>query len=319
MHQHQNDVQEHSHSCCSDHSEENRLKKQLANNRFLGVCCLIAAGIISVSLLWSDGSEKISGPITGQALASLEKEVLPQKGVTLPAIWGDLGKQLVENGTIDKKKFEDLYAGRGGLDEEAIGLLAGTDNGRLVINEYNANTVLNLLWALGLGNKNEILEKGPMMDKKYGGADRFASTGGWTLAVGAPINHYSRHSMIALTPEQQILVQEVAKNIFRPCCGNPTHFPDCNHGMAMLGLLELMASQGVSEKEMYKAALAVNSYWFPDTYLTIAQYLKSKDMKWKEVSPKEILGPQYSSGYGFQQIKNQVEGVNKGGGNSCGV
>jgi len=46
--------------------------------------------------------------------------------------------------------------------------------------------------------------------------------------------------------------------------------------MAMLGLLELMAAQGVGEEEMYKAALAVNSYWFPDTYLTIAEYMQNK-------------------------------------------
>ena len=59
------------------------------------------------------------------------------------------------------------------------------------------------------------------------------------------MNHYSMHRFIVLTPEQQALVEKVSKGIYRPCCGNSVYFPDCNHGMAMLGLLELMASQGV--------------------------------------------------------------------------
>ena len=32
----------------------------------------------------------------------------------------------------------------------------------------------------------------------------------------------------------------------------PGLFSDCNHGMAMLGLMEFMASQGASEVEMMK-------------------------------------------------------------------
>jgi hypothetical protein len=242
------------------------------------------------------------------------------KGIELPVRWGDLGKQLTDNGSIDRQKFEALYAQRGELDEETVALLTGTDNGRMTITEDNASTLLNLLWALGLANKNEILENGPMVDKQYGGdAGRFASTGGWTLAVGNPMDHYSRHTMVSLTPEQQVLVENVSKNIYRPCCGNATHFPDCNHGMAMLGLLELMASQGVSEKDMYRAALAVNSYWFPDTYMTIGKYLKTKNIAWKNASPQEILSREYSSAAGYQKIKSQVVPTEPKAGNSCGV
>ena len=89
--------------------------------------------------------------------------------------------------------------------------------------------------------------------------------------------------------------------------------------MAMLGLLELMASQGVSEADMYKASLAVNSYWFPDTYLTIAQYLKIKGMAWKDVSPKGILAAEYSSATGYQQILKQIQPVQQNSGGSCGA
>ena len=73
-------------------------------------------------------------------------------------------------GVIDKAKFEEMYAGRGGLSEEERKLLEGLDNGYLKITPENSGFVLNLLWALGLGNKNEILDNGPMTDKKYGGA-----------------------------------------------------------------------------------------------------------------------------------------------------
>ena len=256
-----------------------------------------------------------------------EQKVIPEDGVVLPAKWGDLGAKMASVGVIDKIKLEELYAGRGGLNDEEKNLLEGLDNGYLKITPENSGFVLNLLWALGLGNKNEILDNGPMTDKKYGGAGGFASTGGWTLADGDParngagaMNHYSKHRFIVLTSEQQALVEKVSKGIYRPCCGNSVYFPDCNHGMAMLGLLELMASQGVSEEEMYKAALAVNSYWFPETYLTIAKYLKSQGKDWRAVAPKEILGYNYSSGPGYQKLLEKIKNPEiKGGGGGCGV
>ena len=95
--------------------------------------------------------------------------------------WGSIGKQLVEAGVIDAGKFEAIYARRGGLSEEEKALLYGENNGELFINEGNAVVALNLLWAFGLANKNPILEEGPMMDARYGGAGNFASTGGGGL------------------------------------------------------------------------------------------------------------------------------------------
>ena len=172
--------------------------------------------------------------------------------------WGDMGMRMMEAGVIDQEKFEGLYSLRGGLSEADKQMLYGARNENLVITPENSHMVLNMLWAFGLGNKNPILENGPMMDERYGGAGNFASTGGWTLSMGPTMNHYSMHEFVKLTPEEQALVEKVAKNIYRPCCSNPAYFPDCNHGMAMLGLLELMASQGATENEMYK--IAVN--WF---------------------------------------------------------
>ncbi len=258
--------------------------------------------------------------------ARLEKAVLPEEGVVLPVVWGNLGDKMIKAGVIDADKFESVYKDRsssaspaGGLDEDSPRLLYGTDNGNIKITKENAGILLNLLWALGLGNKNTILEKGPMSDKKYGGAGGFASTGGWTLAKGSAMNHYSKHEFFSLSPDQQQLVEKISWGVYRPCCGNPTYFPDCNHGMAMLGLLELMASQGASEKDMYQAALAVNSYWFPETYINLAKYFESQGTPWKKVSPQEVLGADYSSASGYRNILNKIKPVERQSGGGCGV
>lgn len=296
------------------------MKINLKDN-FLGISIIVSALIIGGAWIYTVQLKNANPQEANvKAIAKLEEAVLPSRGVVLPVEWGSLGKQMVDYGVIDKEKFESLYAERGGLDEASKNILTGDSNGKITITKENSGVLLNLFWAFGLANKNEILEKGEMTDQKYGGnAGQFASTGGWTLGVGNPMDHYSRHLMVALTSEQQLLVDKVSRNIYRSCCGNSTHFPDCNHGMAMLGLLELMASQGAGEEEMYKTALAVNSYWFPDTYMTIAQYLKMKGIEWEKIGAKEILGANFSSASRFQQIKNQIQPAVPSGGNSCGA
>lgn len=253
----------------------------------------------------------------------LEEVVVPSAGVTLPAVWGDIGATLVKTGVIDKDKMVALYKDRGGFPAEYQKLLERGVQGNIVITKENAGYLLNLLWAVGLANQNPILEDtSEMMNPTYKGAGPlaggFASTGGWTLAKGDAMDHYAKHIIFSLTNEQQTLVDRVSKNIYRPCCGNSTHFPDCNHGMAMLGLLELMASQGVSEQDMYKTALAVNSYWFPDTYLTIATYMQQKNIVWKDVNPQEVLGFTYSSAQGYAKIVSEMtEPVQSQSAGSC--
>ena len=272
---------------------------------------IIGAGIIIAVSLTASPPREISAD-------SLQESVLPSDGVTLPIMWGDLGAKLAEIGAIDATKMETLYKDRGGFPPEYKKMLEKNANKKIVITSSNAGYLLNLFWALGLANKNPILEDtSEMMNPAYGGAKNFASTGGWTLARGDAMGHYNMHVLISLTEEQQKLVDRVSRNIFRPCCGNSTHFPDCNHGMAMLGLLELMASQGAGEQDMYKTALAVNSYWFPETYLTIATYMQQKGIAWEDVSAKEMLSANYSSASGYTKISSQVtfpEQVQGGGG-----
>jgi len=252
-------------------------------------------------------------------LSSLEENVLLSQGVTLPIVWGDLGVQLINSGTIDSKKFKVIYESRGQFTDEYKKLLLDQNNGKLKITKENSGYLLNLFWALGLANKNPILEKGEMMNPAYSEAGNFASTGGWTLAKGKPMDHYSRHSLVTLTKEQQTLVDKISRGIYRPCCGNSTHFPDCNHGMAMLGLLELMASQGVSEQDMWKTALVVNSYWFSDAYITIAIYMKNKGIEWKDVNSEEILGINYSSTQGYKSVSSQIILPKQQQGGGCNI
>ncbi len=279
---------------------------------------VFAVAVLAGLLVYGLGTRDLSRrtPVSG---ASLEDQVLPPQGVELPVTWGDLGKQLVEKGVIDQQKFEAIYAQRGGLAPEDRRLLSADGNGRIVLTAQNSGKWLNLLWALGLANKNAILEQGEMMDPKYGGAGVFASTGGWSLARGEAMDHYSMHSLAPLTPAQQDLVDRVSRNVYRPCCGNSTHFPDCNHGMAMLGLLELAASQGADEAALYRIALAANSYWFPDTYLNLARYMEEKGVAWADVNPAQILGADFSSGAGYQNILSQIVKPEQPQGGSCGV
>ena len=275
------------------------------NPYILPIAVVIAGVMIAGSLIYNAGDSVPQTKAIKDAV-SLNNA----NGIVLPVTWGDLGSRIVSAGVIDAVKFKAIYGEREVLDND----------GKLKITNENAGYLLNLLWALGLASKNPILESGEMTNPKYRGAGNFASTGGWTIAQSNAMNHYSRHIFFDLTPEQQTLVDKVSRGIYRPCCGNSTHFPDCNHGMAMLGLLELMASQGVNEEEMWKTALAVNSYWFPDTYLTIAAYMKGKGVDWKDVNPQEMLSVDYSSAQGYAKIAAQVAlPSQQGSGSSCGV
>lgn len=255
----------------------------------------------------------------------LEAIVLPVQGIALPIRWGSVGSELVGAGAIDLEKFGAIYSERGDFPEELRVLLTSSNAGTLVMTQENSSYLLNLFWAFGLANENPLLMQGRMTDGKgltgegITLAARFASTGGWTLAKGDAMEHYSRHALVRLTPEQQVLVERVAENIYRPCCNNPTSFPDCNHGMAMLGLLELMAANGTGEAELYRVALRVNAYWFPDTYLTIAKYLTQQGKRWQDADPRELLGREYSSASGYQRILSAVTPVEGRSGGSCGA
>jgi len=244
-------------------------------------------------------------------------QIRPVTQVTLPITWADLGKRMINDGVIDRTKLDEAL---GTLSVEDKKLLENSDNDSIVMTDANSRVILDLLWAFGLANKNDVLSKGEISQDPTQ-AGNFASTGGWTLSKGNSIDYFNKFTYVALTPEQQQMIEEMSKNIYRPCCNNSTHFPDCNHGMAMLGLLELMAKNGVSVEDAYKVALQVNTIWFPQTYADLAIYFNESGTSIDKVNPAEVLGAKYSSASGYRQTRSQIKSLPQPvqGGGGCGI
>ncbi len=258
-------------------------------------------------------------------LVALQTQVNPPAGYRLPARYGELGPRLLQTGAIDYQAFAAVYEQAGDpLTAEQVNVLKHGADQPIVITAENAHFLLNFFWAVGLVNKNPILTQGPMEQNSGGQIDQFASTGGWSLGAKPVKDLYASVELIPLTSEQQSRVEEVASGVYRPCCGNATLFPDCNHGMAMLGLLELMASQGASVNDMFTAAKYVNAYWFPQQALETALYLKaSRGLDFIRADPRMVVGADYFSGTGAQQVHAtlQAKGLlprSTDGGGSCG-
>src|SRR3989344_838596 len=273
---------------------------------------ILATGFIEYYILKKNFNAQVSTLIETtknpeEFIQILKQEVLPQEGYRLSVKWKNIGKQLLESGVIDKKKYEELFVQDPVAKKEMAAHMMNASNDFMMINESNSRFMVNTLWALGLVNKNKILEEGSM--KTYGKGDvmSFASTGGWSLGSKPTSELYSSSEIIKLTLEQQELVKKIAKNVYRPCCNNSTEFPDCNHGMAALGYIELAVSQGVSEKQIYKDLLKLNSFWFPQQYVELAAYFSKQNTDWNKVDAKLALSSQYSSAQGAQQIRQNVQ------------
>ena len=256
---------------------------------------------------------------SGALVKNLTTEILPAEGYSTSLTWEDIGKKLVEAGAINKEKYQQLFnSPTDGKDE--LDILEGGSAKPIGINENNNHFVLNTLWAFGLTQKSKVLDEGPMKSGDYSIMD-FASTAGWTLGTKKVGQLYSSIELVELNDFQQDLVKKIAEGVYRPCCDNPTSFPDCNHGMAALGLIELEVAAGISEEQIYRDVLGFNSFWFPQTYLETAVYFSQQGKEWSELNPKTLLGPEYSSASGSAVISEQVKdvpGLDSGGG-SCGV
>ena len=291
--------------------------------RYLPVLLIIAFlfGLFTGYAFWGRGSAQGAAPAANSArgpekssqhsgeMAALVEQVNPAEGYTLPVRYGDLGPRLVEAGVIDFDAFTTLYEGDGApLSQAELDVLQQGSDGQVTINAQNARFLLNFFWAVGLANKNPILLTGPIVANSQGQIERYASTGGWGLAVRPVTEIYASLDLINLTPEQQNRVEEVAAAVYRPCCDNPTIFPDCNHGMAMLGLLELMASQGASTDEMFTAAKYVNAFWFPEQTVEAALYLKtSRNIEYADADARLVTGKELSSGSGARAVHQSLQ------------
>ncbi|MBI2641729.1 hypothetical protein HYW87_04010 [Candidatus Roizmanbacteria bacterium] len=286
------------------------------------------ARVITKSELVNPGDNKLNtltNPKTGNKIYDeVVAKVLPEKGFQSKISLKDSVVNLVEAGVIDKQKFENIYKERGGLPTELKDVLTKATDQKILLTRANANYYVNLLWPLGLANYMSTNNKSPILgDSLF----NFASTGGWDLGKeengGA---YFNKLTIVPLTKEQEDLVTKIGQNTYRPCCDNSTFYQDCNHGSALLGLLQLGASQGLTEQELYKEAVAFNSFWFPHNYIQTALYFKViKNMDWEYVNPKEVMGYNYSAV--SQWSKNVAQEIAKipnlipkqEGGGSCGV
>ena len=246
---------------------------------------------------------------TNAETSALSEQINPKDGYNLATSYGDLGPQLLASGVIDYDAFAAIYQNAGSpLSAEQIQALKNGSDQEIVINSQNSYFLLNFFWAVGLANQNIILTEGPMVQNSDGKFENFASTGGWSLATKPVTELYASLDLIPLTQEQQKLVEEVALGVYRPCCNNPTHFPDCNHGMAMLGILELMASQGATADEMFEAAKYVNAYWFPQQTLETALYLKANQgLDFVDADPRLVVGQSMSSASGAKMVHADLQ------------
>ncbi len=284
------------------------------NKRIRQIAWIVIAIVVTFLLGLGSGYLKWGQDETAAArqqtqLARLYEQVNPKDGYALPISYGNLGPQLIEAGVIDRGAFQNVMTSSGEpITSQQMEMLTKGSNEKIVITAENAHFLLNFFWAVGLANKNKILTEGSMVQYSNGQIEGFASTGGWSLANKPVTGLYASLDLIPLTPEQQARVIEVASAVYRPCCNNSTLFPDCNHGMAMLGLLELMASQNASVDEMFKAAKYVNAYWFPQQTLEIAMYIKANQgTDFANADARLVVGKELSSASGAGMVHQSLQ------------
>jgi hypothetical protein len=282
---------------------------------------LVVTAIIAIFLLgvlFQKVNQLKSGDATIKTKDVLvdKEKVVPSKGFDLPISWGDLGPKLIALGVIDQEKF--IQTANLNSDEVKV-LKEGTDK-PININSDNSQFVVDFLWAIGLAEKSNAYIEGPMGTDYKKEAGNFSSTGGWTLAKGDAVKYLGKSNLFDLDDAQEKRVEEIAKNIYRPCCDNSTWFPDCNHGMAALAAIEMMVAKNLPDEEIYKNVLKLNSFWFSGTYLTTAEYFAGQGVSWDKVDAKKVLSAEFSSSSGASQVAKKVAPVQgNGGGAGCGA
>ena len=229
---------------------------------------------------------------------NLTLSLFPKRGFKTQLTLGSIMPKLVESGAINLSKVKALY--NGDLTQQELDTLTKPDYTNLIPNQSNSNFMLLILWAIGISNKNPILDNfSSSLNSSNAGVSDLASVGGWTLGTNSnAMVYFNKLQLINLTPAQQAEVQYVALHTYRPCCNNPTGFPDCNHGAALLALIELGASQGLNESQLYTLALQAQTLWFPSYYYATALASQYKNVSYWSNS-KAILDANYSSATGW--------------------
>lgn len=265
----------------------------------------------------------VAWPLTGaespaERQARITRAVLPEEGVTTGVAWGDLLARLTASGAIDPVRFADALQRSGHpLTPEQERILRGESDAVIAIDGHSARFVLNALWAIGIANDTVVLREGPMSQLPPERRATLASTGGWTLGRRSGAEILGSLRLTDLTPAQEAVLREVAAATYRPCCDNPTAFPDCNHGAAALGLATLMAGAGASAEEIFATLKGFNSFWYPDQFVVLARYFDQQGTSWPDVSGREVLSPTYASRSGWASIARQVQDTGGATGGGC--
>lgn len=230
-------------------------------------------------------------------------QVIPPDGIRTTVTFGSSVQELIAAGAIDPEKLRAAYGSKPGMPGWLAKLIVAPSSEPIILSMDTAPHLLNLLWPLGLSTRTRLNEKSPLNTKEL---PSFASTGGWTLGRqpnGAA--YFNKVASVSLTDKQEEKVQEVAMATFRPCCDNSTFFQDCNHGSALLGLIELGAAQGMTSAQLYRLSLDANTLWFPNQYVKTALYFALfEGREWNSVDPRLILGRPFSTLSGWQQNVN---------------
>jgi len=266
----------------------------------VGVLAGLAAGTVAGvggHWMWSG----LRGP--GARFRGVMDAVLPPDGIETRISFGDALQRIVSAGVLLPDKLRAVYAKRGGMPPWMAALLTAPSDAPIRFSSATATHLLYLLWPIGLASRTSFNADGPTAGAHL---PRLASTAGWRFGRepnGAA--YFDSVDTLPLKPAQAALVREVAARTYRPCCDNPALFQDCNHGSAMLGLLEMAASQGLEGPELERAALAANSYWFPREHLKTALFFALfEERPWHELPPAELIGARYASASGWQENVN---------------
>jgi hypothetical protein len=232
---------------------------------------------------------------------AIESKVLPPGGYQSRFALRDSVLRLIRHRVIDLGKFFALERDSERMPNEMSHALSYPSESAIRLTRENAGAYVNLLWGVGLANRMVGNFSSPLMGSAL---PTFASTAGWTVGErdeGA--GYFNKFRIVDLTLSQEAAAIRVAKSNFRPCCDNSTYYQDCNHGSALYGLLQLGASQGLTDEELYGEALAFNTFWFEDNYVRTALYFAvERGVAWRDVDPKEVMGPKSSSLSSWQTI-----------------
>lgn len=234
---------------------------------------------------------------------ALKNGINPANGFQLPVIYASIGPKLIESGTIDLARLQLDYQRNGRtLSNQEVEILTRGSQEPIIISQENKDFLFRVFWAMGLTNQNTILDSESMHANGLQLED-MSSLSAWKLSQKPAVELFSSGNIVSLSPDQQSRVKEVARAVYLPCCDHPALFADCSHGMAMLGLLELMGSQGASTEAMFTAAKQVSAFWFPQQTLEKAIFMIATQLKdYPDADPQIIVGSDYSSAKGFQQI-----------------